>query len=277
MNNTMKKLLIGAAALALGTAAAAVWAVAPGKAREEQKAPFKKQNLAHRGLYNDEKGIPENSRAAFQAAADAGYGVELDTRLTADGKVVISHDDDLFRMTGEHVRVSKSSYAALQQLRLKGTEETVPLFEDVLTLLTKAGVPVVVEVKPVAKRDALCRATLDIMDRHDHGKLCVESFDPLTVFWFRRNAPDIFRGQLTSQADDLKPLPAPLRWIESRVLLNFLGRPQFIAHHTGEKSVGVLLCERMGAFRVRWTAHDRGWEEGSDAVIFEKFLPPVNF
>lgn len=38
---------------------------------------------------------PENSLAAFAAACEAGFGIELDVQLTKDGRVVVVHDDNL--------------------------------------------------------------------------------------------------------------------------------------------------------------------------------------
>lgn len=266
-----------AAGAAVCAGAAWLFAIAPAKSRPEQRRPFEKRNCAHRGLYDAAKGIPENSLAAFRAAAEHGYGVELDTRLTKDGAVVIAHDGDLFRMTGKHAIVEESTLAELQQLSLQGTAETVPLFADALKILCGAGVPVIVEVKttPKARREALCSAVLEIMDRFD-GDLCVESFDPFIVRWFRRHAPELLRGQLTSQANDLGLSPF-MGFLASRVMFNCLGRPQFIAHHVGKKSLSVRVCEALGAMRVCWTAHDRTQEPQNDTVIFEHFLPPTRF
>lgn len=270
---TKTSLLLCGAALAV--CGGAVWLTAPGRSRRAQRAPFEGQNFAHRGLYNTGAGIPENSLAAFRAAAEQGFGVELDTRLTADGYVVVSHDDALRRMTGADQRVSELTLHELQTLHLNGTEETVPLFSDVLDVLCAAAVPVIVEVKTCERYRELCRKTLSILDEHS-GSFCVESFDPRIVRWFRINAPEMLRGQLTSQRDDLGE-GAVKSYLVSRVLTNFFTRPQFIAHHVGKKSWGVKLCEALGAMRVIWTAHDRSEEVRCDAVIFEHFVPPVHF
>ena len=265
------------AAAAIGAAAAGyLFLIAPGRSRAGQRFPFRGQNIAHRGLYDAAQGIPENSLAAFRAAAEGGYGAELDTRLTKDGVVVVSHDSNIRRMTGADVTVESLDYAELQQYKLGGTEERVPRFSDALDILAAAHVPVIVEVKasPDHRRGELCRKVLEIIDAHT-GNFCVESFDPFIVAWFRFHAPDLLRGQLTAQRDDLGGNLGA--WLSSRMLIGCIGRPQFIAHRTGKKSLGVKLAELLGAMRVTWTAHDRSEEAKCDTVIFEAYRPPVQY
>lgn len=271
-----KNALTVAAAAAGAAAAGYLFLIAPGRSRASQRFPFRGQNIAHRGLYDAAAGVPENSLAAFRAAAAAGYGAELDARLTKDGVVVVSHDSDIFRMTGQHGTVESLDYAELQQYKLGGTDERVPRFADALDILAAAHVPVIVEVKasPDHRRGELCRKVLEILDAHT-GTFCVESFDPFVVAWFRFHAPDLLRGQLIAQ---WKNLGGGLgAWLSSRMLIGCIGRPQFIAHRTGKKSLGVKLAELLGAMRVTWTAHDRSEEERCDTVIFEAYRPPVQF
>ena len=268
---------ITAAAAAVGTAAAVYgFLVAPGRSTARQRFPFRGQNIAHRGLYDASNGIPENSLAAFRAAAAGRYGAELDARLTKDGTVVVSHDSNLLRMTGADVTVESLTFDELQQYRLGGTEERVPLFADALKILADAHVPVIIEVKPSpdGRRGELCSKVLEIIDSLD-GDFCVESFDPFTVAWFRFHAPDLLRGQLTASYKELGGGIGA--WLSSRMLVGFIGRPQFIAHGVGKKSPGVKLAERLGAMRVMWTAHDESEEKKSDTVIFEHYRPAVQY
>ena len=41
--------------------------------------------LAHRGLHENPT-LPENSLGAFQAAVDAGFGIELDVQLSSEDR-----------------------------------------------------------------------------------------------------------------------------------------------------------------------------------------------
>ena len=58
---------------------------------------------AHRGLHDD--ALPENSMAAFRAALEAGYGIELDIHLMKDGKLAVIHDTSLKRTAGADVKI----------------------------------------------------------------------------------------------------------------------------------------------------------------------------
>ena len=91
-------------------------------------------HYAHRG-YHDRSDRPENSLAAFRAACELGYGIELDIHLTADGQIVVFHDDTAERMCGDPRRISDCTYEELSLLRLKDSNESIPLFSDVLSLV----------------------------------------------------------------------------------------------------------------------------------------------
>ena len=71
----------------------------------ERRAPFTGRAFAHRGLYEADQSVPENSLPAFRRAVEAGYGAELDVQMTKDGEVVVFHDDDLKRGCGIDGRI----------------------------------------------------------------------------------------------------------------------------------------------------------------------------
>ena len=79
--------------------------------------------------------MPENSLPAFRAAAEAGYGVELDIQLSRDGQVVVFHDDTLDRVCGVHGRVDEFTFEELRGMRLCGTQETIPLLTEVFEVM----------------------------------------------------------------------------------------------------------------------------------------------
>lgn len=72
--------------------------------------------LAHRGLAID---APENTLLAFAKALAAGAThLETDVHASADGVAILSHDPDLFRLTGRHVRIEQLTSAELTRIDL---------------------------------------------------------------------------------------------------------------------------------------------------------------
>ena len=167
----------------------------PGRYGEAQKQLVYGVNHAHRGLHTKDKTVPENSLPAFRAAAEAGYGVELDIQLSRDGQVVVFHDDTLDRVCGVHGRVDEFTFEELRGMRLCGTQETIPLLTEVFEVMG-GRTPMIIELKTGRRNDELCEKGLALM-RAYNGPYCIESFDPRIVRWFRKNAKDVLRGQLS--------------------------------------------------------------------------------
>jgi len=251
--------------------------LAPYKAGKKKTAPFYGQNFAHRGLYEKDQSIPENSLAAFMRAADNGYGMELDVQLSRDGRVVVFHDDTLGRMCGVDSRVDELDYDQLIELKLKDTEERIPLFSEALERVD-GRTPIIVELKNGRKNKELCQKTLAML-REYKGVTCVESFNPMIVAWFRFHAPDILRGQLAQQPEKYRR--SGMSALQSGALgstaLNFAARPNFIAYCIGKKPFAVRFAEWLGAMKVAWTSHSTDTEKDFDAVIFEHYTPDIRY
>lgn len=271
----MIDLLIILAALLLVT----LFLVQPGRISPARLAPFQGWNYAHRGLHTKDKTVPENSLPAFAAAVAAGYGMELDVQLSKDGAVVVFHDDTLDRVTGVHGRVEDFTLEELQAMPLCGTNQHMPLFSEVLAAVA-GKTPMIVELKTGKRNRELCEKTLALLREYE-GAYCVESFDPTLVAWFKKNAPDILRGQLADDYASYRGSPAPAAFALSRCLGNCLARPQFIAWGPGPKNLLVKLAEAFGPMKVFWTAHDDmdlpALEAEYDGVIFEFYTPAPRF
>ena len=275
MNRGFSQKLRKAALIGSGAAIAAglpLFLLAPGAVTKRQKAPFFGRNFAHRGLHCEDRSVPENSLEAFRLASRAGYGAEMDVRLTKDGQVVVFHDDTLERMCGVRGRVDEKSYDELKLLTLAGTDQRIPLLTEVLETYGGRG-PLIVEIKTGPRNRELCEKTYAILSDYP-GEVCIESFNPMIVRWFRLHGKDLVRGQLATQTweyDD--SVSRPTAFLLSHCLMNFLSRPQFIAYHTGYRPLSTRLCEAMGAMRFAWTAHNERAERRRDGVIFEFYRP----
>ena len=258
--------------------AALVYCVAPGKMPPELKKTaevFYGLNCAHRGLHTEDRQVPENSLGAFTAARKAGYGVELDVRLSKDGQVVVFHDDDLKRACGVDALVDSLNWEALSALPLFGTRECMPLFTRAMEVL--GDTPVIVELKSAGENNPeLCQKTLDIL-RAQGRHCCVESFDPRVVGWFRKNAPDVLRGQLSTPARKFDTISKPRAFLLGNLLLNCISRPHFIAFSADPWPLSARLCRAMRPIVVIWTVRPghniAKCENENNMVIFEHYTP----
>lgn len=223
--------------------------------------------LAHRGLHGD--GVPENSLAAFAAARDAGVGVELDVRLSADGVPVVVHDRTLLRVAGRRDGVAGLTAAELAEVRLGHTDEHVPTLAAALDVLGER--PVMVEVKAESVRaTSLEPAVAAVVEAHD-GPTCVASFSPMSVRWFRRHAPDVVRV-LTAM-----PTVVPLRGRDRRLAnLGLLGavEPAAVSYDVhGLDLPAVRRWRESGRVVITWTVRTEAdlvaARAGADNLIFE--------
>ena len=272
----MKKSIAVAGLIAVAAAVAApVILAAPGRVKKERKSPFMGRNFAHRGLHTEDMTGPENSLEAFRQAKDAGYGIELDVRLSKDGEPVVFHDDSLERLCGVEGKVEDKDYAELKELRICGTEEHIPLLGEVLELVD-GSVPLIVELKTSKHNKTLCEKSYDLLSGYK-GDYCIECFHPAVVGWFRRNAKEVFRGQLATSCADYGNMKKPLAFALSRCLANIISRPQFIAYRIGPKPLTVRMAEAMGAMKVGYTSRAEENEQGQDAVIFEFYRPRLKY
>lgn len=233
---------------------------------------FAEKRIAHRGLHSEL--LPENSLAAFQAAKQAGIPVELDVQLTADGQVVVFHDENLLRVCGADAELSSLTYAELQQYKLLQTEESIPLLSMVLELLD--GVSVVCEIKNASLNcnTELCAKTAELLKQYK-GEYSVQSFNPFVLQWYAKNAPEIIRGQLAAGFENYSEGPAIAGFLLSNLLLNFLSKPDYIAYEYTDDSFGYKLCRVLyKPVTVGWTA--KGAEavneaaKSYDIIIFEQ-------
>lgn len=233
---------------------------------------------AHRGLHG--VGAPENSLEAFRRAKNAGYGVELDIHLLKDGKLAVLHDSSLARMTGKEGRIEDLCSDVLSQYSLLDTNETIPLLTDVLEFLN-GEVPVIVELK--AQTDnykQLCAYACEVLDRYD-GSYCIESFDPRCIYWFKKNRPDVTRGQLTENyfVTSGSRLPFVLKLPLATQMFNFLTQPDFVAYRFSDrKNFSDFLVRKLWRVpSVTWTIasvddYNTAVSEGR-IPIFENFRP----
>ena len=268
----MKKIMLAAAA-----ACGAYLFMVKGRSGHPGLKQLQKFSYAHRGLHGN--GIPENSMAAFRAALEKGYGIELDIHLMADGELAVIHDTSLKRTAGVDVKITDLTTADLENYRLEGTEEKIPLFSQVLELYAGKA-PLIIELKADGNHRALVEAACRAMEGYT-GAYCMESFDPRCILELKKNHPQVIRGQLSENflRSDVKLNPA-LKFAMTHNLLNFATKPDFVAYDFGTRRTtpSNFICRRIwdmqgATWTLRYTDyHDQALKDDR-LPIFEHYEP----
>ncbi len=218
---------------------------------------------AHRGLWQA-GGLPENSLAAFLAAAEHGLGIEFDIRPAADGVPIIFHDPTLDRMTETSGMIETRKSEALIGIPLIGGGEIISL----ATLLQAwpATTPLLCELKVDGATDpaTLAKTVAEQIQTHN-GPAAMMSFSTEAVAAI---PPGIMKGQLIlpSQHTGKSDLAAtPKTTVD------------YFACHVSDASNASLQAARTNRPLVTWTVKDEATCEAlspfTDSQIFEGFDP----
>ena len=229
--------------------------------------------IAHRGLHNDV--FPENSLGAFQNAIDSGYPVELDVHIISDGTLVVFHDDSLSRMTGKDGYLKNLTKDELVNYHLQNSKYTIPTFEEVLKLIN-GQVPILIEVKNTNKVGLLEQKLYEMLSAYN-GEYAIESFNPYVLEWFKKNAPNVLRGQLAGFFKGEK-LSFIKKFALKRMVLNKMAKPDFIAYeasHLPNRFVRKYKTLPLLAWTVRSQKEYLKVVQHCDNVIFENFEPKI--
>jgi glycerophosphoryl diester phosphodiesterase len=147
--------------------------------------------IAHRG---ESFLAPENTLAAFNLAWKLGANVvELDVRLTADGHLIVCHDDDTKRTTGRKLLIHQSTLAELRQLDAgawKGAQwagQRLPTLAEVLDTVPD-GRRLFVEVKVGPEAVPALKKAVETSSKRAE-QVVVISFDRAVIAEVNRQMP----------------------------------------------------------------------------------------
>lgn len=150
--------------------------------------------IGHRGA----KGIyPENTLGSVQRAIDSGADmVEIDVHASADGKIVVIHDERLERTTNGTGYVSRKPLSYLKQLDA-GQGEPIPTLREVLDLIDRR-VAVNVELKGHGTLGPVLHILGEYVSRHgwDHDQFIVSTFTRKHLKRLAKHYPKVRIGAL---------------------------------------------------------------------------------
>lgn len=236
--------------------------------------------VAHRGLHDKARGFIENSLSAAEAAADAGYPIELDIQISADGEAMVFHDFTLDRLTAAKGAVSALSAAELGRTTLAGTPDTIPTLADFLACVG-GRVPLFIEIKSAFSGDTrLAARAVDVLAGYG-GKVALISFDPQMLAEAKSHAPHIPRGIIAQARYDGAHWPG-MTPEHARRLADMdhqaLSGYDFITYHfTDLDHPAVMAARARGVPVTAWTVRSPGDASralaGADQIVFEGFTP----
>jgi glycerophosphoryl diester phosphodiesterase len=235
---------------------------------------LRRQPIAHRGYHDNNLSVPENSRAAFSAALDAGFPIELDVQLLKDGTVVVFHDQGLERACGRPGQVADLTREQLRVMRLFQSTETIPTLAEVLALVA-GRVPLLIELKNFTRSRALEQAVLDLLAEYE-GPFALQSFNPLAVRWLKKQQPELAVGLLAPAQTGAGPAYRLLNLF----LLHRRRQPDFIGFDREQlPHPRAAIFQQQGIPVLAWTVRSQAQFEAvrpyCDNIIFEGFLPAL--
>ncbi len=240
--------------------------------------------VAHRGLHDLTALRPENSLSAVKAAVAAGYGVEIDVQLSADGRPMVIHDPTLDRTTEATGPVRAHTAQELGKIALRNSAgETVSTLADALAAID-GQVPLLLEIKDTSGDLGAGVGRLEAAVAREiagyGGPLAVMSFNPHSVAAMAQLAPHVPRGLITCDFVNVTFLQAPPVRLAELATIPDYGRVGacFVSHHWKDLDNPLLAGLRAkGASVLTWTikSHEQAAKVSGrvDNITFEHFLP----
>jgi glycerophosphoryl diester phosphodiesterase len=238
--------------------------------------------IAHRGLHDAARGLIENTAGAVQAALAAGYGIEVDLQISADGEAMVHHDAELGRLTEGKDRLDQLSAAALKRVAFRGSDQRMMTLGELCDLVG-GRVPILLELKSRFDGDGRLPLRVASVLAGYGAPAAPMSFDPMQLSWLRQKAPRLPRGIVAAK---YRPhpywdqMPAWLRYgMGSLVPALSMGWPHFVAYAVDNLPSPApylarhILCLPLITWVVRSEADRKRALRSADQIIFEGFRP----
>jgi glycerophosphoryl diester phosphodiesterase len=237
--------------------------------------------IAHRGLHDEAHGIVENTPSAMRAAVAAGYGIEADLQITADGEAMVHHDDVLGRLTDGEGRLDAMSAADLARVAFRNSADRMMTLGELCDLVG-GRVTMLLELKSRFDGDPRLPARVAAVLASYRGPVAPMSFDPRQLDALRHQAPKLLRGIIAAK---YRPHPYwDLMSPWTRRTMGYLlpaipARPHFVAYGvTDLPALAPLLARHiLGLPLLTWAVRTPTERETAarwaDQMIFEGFRP----
>jgi glycerophosphoryl diester phosphodiesterase len=236
--------------------------------------------IAHRGLHDAAAGVIENTAGAVRAALAAGYGMEVDLQISADGEAMVHHDPALGRVTEGSERLERATAAALKRVAFRNSGERMMTLGELCDLVAGRA-PLLLEMKSRFDGDRRLPERVATVLAGYRGPAAPMSFDTAQLALLRQYAPHLPRGIVAA-----KYRPHPY-WDQMPLLQRYgmgalipavlTARPHFVAYSVNDLPAIAptiarhVLCLPVLTWVVRSEAERARALRFADQIIFEGF------
>jgi len=224
------------------------------------------QIFAHRGASSE---APENTLIAFSKAIEIGVDfIELDIHISKDKEIVVIHDENTLRTTGQEGNIKKMTLAEIKKLNC-GNEEygaEIPTLEETINL-TKDKINLQIEIKSTRLIDPL----MHLLKKYDilHSVL-ISSFNHRELFKIQKIDPSIKMASLEPTG-----VGWILNWVFRKGIVNNAINNKFYAIHPLFKIANQKMVNYAHENGIKvnvWTIDRKRWIEkfagmGVDGII----------
>jgi len=239
--------------------------------------------IAHRGLSGT---YPENTRIAFEKAAEGGFEyVECDVRLTKDKVWVLNHDKTIDRTSERTGYLSDYNYETLRhfnwgyskQFGKKYPQEILTL-RDFVILCKEKNIKPIIEIKDERLNYQDVKNLFDILTEYlAYDKYSIQCFSEKTLKRMRRIDANAILGLLTDKynsshisiLNDLYPCFYNLRFNEDLINKPF--------RYNSNRGINHIFA--VGTYICTWKVNDLKYFDllkKNNLFILTDILPPSN-
>ena len=198
----------------------------------------------HRGNSTE---APENTRAALEAAIanNADY-VEIDIAETKDGVLVVSHDNNIKRISGQDIDIWNSNYDDIKDIDIGSWFSSEFSGERLMTLdeaieTCRGKVKMNIELKPTSHDHEFVEKAVEVIQKQNFKDECIlASLDYATIERVKQIDPSIRTAYISAIAyGDIDTLPVDAFSIEA----TFVNKTLVNAVHRQNKDIYVWTVD----------------------------------
>lgn len=209
------------------------------------------KNFAHRGFSGK---YPENTMLAFRKAVEAGAdGIELDVQLTADGEVVIIHDETIDRTTDGKGQVCEYTYDELAKFNAsyiytgKIGFNKIPTLREYFVFIRNLDIITNIELKTgINQYPGIEKKVLELIYEFSmKEKVIISSFNHYSVMRMKKMEPGLKYGFLSED------------WIIDAGKYTYFHGVQ--CYHPRFNNLVLEVVKELKAFNIEintWTVND---------------------